>query len=254
MADRQPDPLSSENGYSVPPSDWRSLQHKVYTIFRDIGFDVEIQKTVQTARGTVEVDVLAERHEPIGTVILSECKYWNKPVPKAVVHGFSKVVQDYGANLGYIISKAGFNAGAYDAAKFTNIRLLTWEEFKATFELEWLKGISGRVSEDFRVLMDCTEPVIASWVVRMLDTVDEGEVSHFKGLREKFAEIGSLVATIAVFEHTKDLFGMKFPFEFAIGSTRLTVASSWELIDVIYADGTKAQDALRRVLNSRSTR
>lgn len=242
------------NMYSTAPTNWRSLQRKVHRIFEDIGFEAEIQKTVRTARGSVEIDVFAQKTKPVSMVILSECKYWNRPVPKPAVHAFSKVIQDYGANIGYIISKVGFNAGAYDAAKFTNIRLLTWEEFKNTFEFEWLKGVSTKVREEFRLLMDCTEPLIATSVLRLLDGLPEGKAVQFGRLREKFSELGSLTTTIAVFHHAEDLFGMRFPSRVSIGRRKFKVTSSWQLVDWIYKHGTEAQESLTRVLNLKPCR
>ena len=236
--------------YSTAPNNWRSLQQKVYRIFKDIGFGAETQKTIQTARGKVEVDVFAERSKPIRMVILAECKHWNRSIPKSVVHAFSKVVQDYGANLGYIISKVGFNAGAYDAAKFTNIRLLTWEEFKNTFELEWLKSLSPRVSEDFRLLMDCTEPLVATSVFKIVNALPKRKQAEFMRLRNEFCELGSLTTTVAVFAHAEDFFGMKFPSRLCIGKRQFNITSSWELVDWVYAQGTKAQKSLGRILRS----
>jgi hypothetical protein len=220
----------------------------VHGILEDVGFETTIQKTIATARGKVEIDVFAKRDNPSSMVILSECKYWNRPVPKSAVHAFSKVIQDYGANVGYIISKMGFNAGAYDAANFTNIQLLTWEEFKDIFEVEWLKGISTRVRDEFRLLMDCTEPLIATSVFKLLDALPKGKALEFGRLRKKFAELGSLTTTIAVFDHAEDLFGMKFPSRARIGTKQFELASSWQLVDWIYAQGNEAQKSLSKVL------
>jgi len=44
------------------------------------------------------------------------------------VHGVRTVMQDVGANVGYIISTGGFQKGAYAAAAATNVELVTWEQ------------------------------------------------------------------------------------------------------------------------------
>ncbi|QUS54071.1 hypothetical protein [Pseudovibrio brasiliensis] len=44
---------------------------------------------------------------------------------------------DFGANVGYIISKAGFQSGAFEASELTNIKLMTWKEFQLEFEEQW---------------------------------------------------------------------------------------------------------------------
>lgn len=108
-------------------------------ILEECGFDVEVERTIELARGKVEVDVYAE--ELIRgrlNVILCECKRWKRRVPRAVVHAFRTTVADSGANVGYIIGSSGFQAGADEAAKLTNVRLLTWEQFQEAFEQQWL--------------------------------------------------------------------------------------------------------------------
>jgi hypothetical protein len=51
-----------------------------------------------------------------------ECKNWRKKVPRSVVHGFRTVVGDSGANWGAIVSLHGFQSGAYEAARYSNVR------------------------------------------------------------------------------------------------------------------------------------
>lgn len=61
-------------------------------------------------------------------------------MPKSVVHSFRTVITDYGANFGYIISKSGYQVGAFQAAENSNIKLLTWEELMSLFEQKWLEA------------------------------------------------------------------------------------------------------------------
>jgi len=42
------------------PSNWKDLQTKVAEILSDCGFTTEIEKTITTARGQVELDVYAQ--------------------------------------------------------------------------------------------------------------------------------------------------------------------------------------------------
>jgi restriction system protein len=71
-------------------------------------------------RGTAEIDVYAtETVDGRSYTILVECKNWTARVPQAVIHGFRTVVADSGANLGYIVSAAGFQSGALTAAELT---------------------------------------------------------------------------------------------------------------------------------------
>lgn len=47
-------------------------------------------------------------------------------------------MHDCGAELGIIISKSGYQSGAIEAAKFSNVRLETWETFLELVRDKWL--------------------------------------------------------------------------------------------------------------------
>lgn len=119
------------------PSDWKDLQLQVAQILSECGYEVAIETTVDSARHEVEIDVMVK--EIVGkraNLILIECKNWKKAIPQSVVHSFRAVMSDVGANYGYIIAKEGFQSGAFKAAKYSNIELLTWYEFQSLFENE----------------------------------------------------------------------------------------------------------------------
>ena len=108
----------------------------------------------------MEVDVYAEdlSSQP-KTVYLCECKHWQSAVPQTVVHAFRTVVTDYGANWGFIISSAGFQSGAFEAAAKSNVRLLTWDEFQELFVDRWIENyMMPRLREEVEPLVDYTEP------------------------------------------------------------------------------------------------
>lgn len=122
------------------PSDWRALETEVARILEECGFDVSVERTVELVRGTAEIDVYAEEmNRGRRSVILCECKYWKKRIPKGVVHAFRTTVVDSGANIGYIVGSSGFQAGADEAARMTNVRLLTWQQFQEEFQEQWLE-------------------------------------------------------------------------------------------------------------------
>ena len=93
---------------------------------------------IDTVRGKVEVDVCVEAPYDLVKRIICECKYWNTPVPKEKVHAFRTVVHDCGAELGIIISKEGYQSGAIEAAKFSNVRLETWDTFLELVKDKWI--------------------------------------------------------------------------------------------------------------------
>jgi restriction system protein len=179
---------------AVPPADWRDLQSQVGRILRECGMTVEVEKTVTTARGAVEVDVYAEetvrgRH----TVILAECKLWASPVPQAMIHGFRTVVAETGANLGYVVSKAGFQSGAFSAAELTNLRLVTWEEFQAEFEETWIHHhlqptLDGRLER----LLRYTEPLVP----RKFLEVDDLGVERLKALIADHQALAAMILRV----------------------------------------------------------
>src|SRR5437868_1284602 len=113
---------------AAPPTSWKDLQTQTALILSECGLAAEIEKTIKIVRGTVEVDVLAiDSAQKPAHKILCECKHWTTPVSKVVVHAFRTVIADSGANTGYLISSAGFQSGALDAAEQSNVHLQTWD-------------------------------------------------------------------------------------------------------------------------------
>ena len=113
------------------PESWQALQTEVGRILSECGFAIEVEKKIHSARGAVEVDVYAEETvRGRKYTIACECKHWRSRIPQAVVHGFRTVVQEIGANIGYIISMEGFQSGAVAAGDLTNLKLVTWQEFQ----------------------------------------------------------------------------------------------------------------------------
>lgn len=143
----------------LDPLDWRDLQLKVGKIFSDMGFETGIEQNIETVRGLVNVDVLAVRKtKSIAEINIVECKLWSKKVSKQVVHAFRTVITDYGANVGYIVSKRGFQKGAYGAAEKSNVHLLTFEEFQEEFSSRWLNAVIDKVETIAYPLRRYTSP------------------------------------------------------------------------------------------------
>ncbi|HYA43823.1 MAG TPA: restriction endonuclease [Syntrophobacteraceae bacterium] len=106
---------------SKVPLDWKHLQKMVGYILSECGFEVEVEKLVSTARGTVKLDVYAEEVvKGRKYSIVCECKYWKRKVPQTIIHAFRTVVADIGANIAYIISLKGFQSGSMSAPELTS--------------------------------------------------------------------------------------------------------------------------------------
>lgn len=131
--------------FDKEPSDWQELQTFVGQIFQECGFDTEVSRVVELARGKKEVDVYTQdngsEYKPI---VLIECKFWDKPVNQETVHSFRTVVADYGANFGFIVSRNGFQAGCYEAAKNTNVKLVSLDELQIEYYNKWIQGMISR--------------------------------------------------------------------------------------------------------------
>lgn len=124
---------------SAVPQTWQQLEELTADILRECGMAVQRAVRLPLPRGSVDVDVLAEETtDGITQRIICECKNWRANVPREVVHAFRTVMQETGANRGYIISRTGFQQGAVEAAHATNIELLTFVQFQELYFGKWI--------------------------------------------------------------------------------------------------------------------
>ncbi len=179
------------------PKDWQSLQREVGAVLSQCGFSTEVEKKVKTVRGNVALDVYAE--ETINGrkyKIACECKYWKSKIPQTVIHGFRTVINDLGLNKGYIISLEGYQAGSFDSADFTNIELLTWDQFQKEFCDSWVeKYLSPELTKRLDLLLDYTEPLVQEWMCE----VPDHEIDNIKLLREKYLYFGVLIMSFTTY-------------------------------------------------------
>ena len=128
-------------------ANWRDLQDKVAKLFSEMGYYTESPHHVELAgRGKKEVDVyIRDDRASVNQIMLVECKLWSHRVNQETVHAFHTVMLGSGANTGFIISRKGFQKGAHEAAKSTNIHLLTWEELQHKFGRQWLAHQSEKL-------------------------------------------------------------------------------------------------------------
>ncbi|MGZ3767136.1 MAG: restriction endonuclease [Mucilaginibacter sp.] len=137
-------------------SSWSDLQEKVRDFFEELGYKATTNKPVNLANGGIaEVDVYAVKGDsPLAQKILFECKYWNSDVPRSVVQSFKMDVQEAGANFGIIVSKKGFQSGAYQGVSLTTVKLYTFEELQAAFAKEWSNQNLMPVTELYNLIVD----------------------------------------------------------------------------------------------------
>ncbi|WP_454785391.1 restriction endonuclease [Legionella sp. WA2024007413] len=168
------------------------MQAQVAIILNQCGFiNVETEKKIETARNKVEIDVYGE--ELINNrkiTVLCECKFWNKKIPQDTIHSFRTVMNDYGANTGYIISKKGFQLGAFQAVKNTNVLLRSWEDFQNDFEKQWFDRYMIReMDRQLDPFFTYSEPFLPDW----FDSLSEIGKQNYFNLKSQYDDLGQLL-------------------------------------------------------------
>ncbi|MDH5763786.1 MAG: restriction endonuclease [Nitrospinota bacterium] len=129
-------------------SNWRDLQNKACQILFECGMDAKTEVLIDLVRGKANIDVVAnDNRQAPPTRIFIECKHWTTSVSQEKAHAFRTIVQDAGANIGFIISSSSFQSGAYKAVEATNIKLMTWSEFQNHFYARWFKEMKVKVGK-----------------------------------------------------------------------------------------------------------
>lgn len=122
---------------SLKYGNWREYQYAVAEVFRNLGCNAEVDKTVTGARGSHNIDVYVT-FEKLGQVCkwIVECKLTSRPVTRSVVQTVHNIVQNVGADRGLIFCENGFQSGAHTASQNTNVLLQSsLEDFRQTAHL-----------------------------------------------------------------------------------------------------------------------
>lgn len=143
------------------PENWQDLQTGVQRIFRNVGLLAEVEVDLETPRGSVNVDVLATDVRSVDKIrYIVECKNWGTPIPQTVVHSFTTVMHETGANIGFIISKHGLQQGAKQYTQNTNIIGMTYLEFQQRyFEAWWNRYFCPRIGDAADESLQYVEPI-----------------------------------------------------------------------------------------------
>ncbi len=83
------------------------MQDRVAALMCQAGYNAISSCRIDTARGSVEIDVFVEFPDPLIGKIVCKCKYWKSRISQGKVHAFQTVVHNLGACLGLLISKGG---------------------------------------------------------------------------------------------------------------------------------------------------
>jgi hypothetical protein len=131
--------------------EWFDFQERIKEHFVSLGAEAKTNVRIQGVRTCHDIDVYVQtRYLGENLVWLVEAKYWESKVTKAQVLTLRTIVDDIGADRGFIVSKVGFQKGALEAADKTNIKLKTFEELisdtRGFAESEILRGYLERVN------------------------------------------------------------------------------------------------------------
>lgn len=111
--------------------DWYNFQEEICNYFKSLGFNAETNKTIQGVRTTHDIDVYVQtKFMGQDLIWIIEAKKWKTKINKLQVLGLRTIIDDIGADRGFIISELGFQKGAFEASIKTNVTLLTFQELK----------------------------------------------------------------------------------------------------------------------------
>ncbi|HHL4636982.1 TPA: restriction endonuclease [Escherichia coli] len=115
-------------------ADWRVYQEATAEVFRRLGCNALVDYRAKGVRATHDIDVYATflRSGILCTWVI-ECKLWKTRVPKEKVLALKSLIDDLGADRGIMVSEVGFQPGAQDAARGSNITLvISLDDFAKT--------------------------------------------------------------------------------------------------------------------------
>lgn len=169
------------------PINWQDLQEGVCRIFNEIGLNAEIGKTFKTPRGNVEIDVFAVDENSVDKIrYIIECKNWNQPIPQTVIHAFTTVMHEIGANIGFVISKQGLQSGAESYTQHTNISGFTYEQFQDRYFEIWHKRFFvTKIGDSVDSIVQYVEP-FNSYRDKRIDKLSDSSKQRFFELLEKY--------------------------------------------------------------------
>jgi restriction system protein len=112
-------------------SAWADYQEEAAAFFRGLGLDARTNVSIKGVRTKHDVDVeVRSHHAGFEIVWLVECKYWQHRVSKLHVLALREIVADIGADRGILLSEAGFQSGAVEAARLTNVQATSLASLK----------------------------------------------------------------------------------------------------------------------------
>ena len=126
---------------------WQEYQQQAAKFFRSLGLVAQVETVIEGVRGTHEIDVyVTGKFHGIDFKWAVECKAWRSNVPKEKVLAFASIIQDIGADRGFLLSEQGFQSGAIRMAQKSNITLTSLEDLANLAEEEAIDAAIGSMS------------------------------------------------------------------------------------------------------------
>ena len=145
--------------------EWYQFQEDICSYFISIGANAETNVTVQGVRTTHDIDILVKTKylgEDLTWII--EAKKWKSRLNKLQVLGLRTIADDIGADRAFIISEAGFQSGAYEAAE-NAIDLAEKKEYPINLETFVVEKVGELIANNFQQLIN--------WLNLNLNLLDE---------------------------------------------------------------------------------
>lgn len=124
-------------------------------------------------------------------------------MPKEKVHAFRAVVQDSGASLGLLISKVGFQSGAIEAANYSNVQLITWQQFTSIIANRWIVARLKEIKRKSAPLSVYTDPLDFPY-----ERIQAQDISRFDLACKKYIALRATCWMISKTDLVSDNFSM----------------------------------------------
>jgi hypothetical protein len=209
---------------------WQDYQQAVAAFFQSLGATTSIEAPLHGVRGSHNVDVVVRlKHFGIDVLWIVECKLWKTSVPKEKVLALQQIVQDVGADRGFLMSESGFQSGTIKSANSSNISLSSLSDLRdmAFEELMKLRLRSVSVKLD-----DLTK--------RHYAFMPEDKFSNIKSMD---IVLGSLANKLLIQTELFKVHGERFP----VFLTTETVNNVKEFVEASERILTKAEEEISQI-------
>ncbi|MDA3789476.1 MAG: restriction endonuclease [Desulfobacula sp.] len=126
---------------------WQKYQEDAAKFFRNLGLSSKVEAIVDGVRGKHRIDVYVQGNlHGIKFKWIIECKAWQTNIPKDKVLTLAEIVEDIGADRGFLLSETGFQSGAILQANKRNITLTSLQDLRESMNSDITDQILSRLS------------------------------------------------------------------------------------------------------------